>query len=137
MPRGENLDRTHQVNAGKRPRAGRIGAKSASNKGVVEELAARYNESLDAATLRLQIAKANTQELEEKKRRQDLDVSRGLLVSKEQAIDLAQSCLLRASTVFDMLPEKLRDRLPATEHHICELVDDIIRECRDEVSKID
>ena len=136
MPRGENLDRTHQTKAGKRPRPGRIGAKGASKESI-EELAARHNESLDAATLRLQIAKANTQELEEKKRRQDLDVSRGLLVSKEQAIDLAQSCLLRASTVFDMLPEKLRDRLPATEHHICELVDDIIRECRDEVSKID
>ena len=136
MPRGENLDRTHQVNAGKRPRAGRIGAKGAP-KEVIEELAAQFGESLDAATLRLQIAKANTQELEEKKRRQDLDVSRGLLVSKQEAVDLAQSCLLRAAQVFDMIPERLRDRLDPGDHHVCELLDDIIRESRTEVSNID
>ena len=136
MPRGENLDRTHQVNAGKRPRAGRIGAKGAP-KEVIEELATQFGESLDAATLRLQIAKANTQELEETKRRQDLEVARGLLVSKADAVDLAQACLLRAATVFDMLPERLRDRLDPSLHHVCDLVDDIIRECRQEVANID
>ena len=97
----------------------------------------RPNESLDEATLRLQIARADTEELDRQKRQIEIDKAKGLLVSKEAAVDLAQQALLRASQVFDMLPEKLRDKLEPSQHYLCEIVDDIIRECRSEVANID
>lgn len=102
-----------------------------------EEAAVKFGESLDAATLRLQIARANTEELDQQKRQLELDKAKGALVSKDAAVDLAQACLLRAATVFDMLPERLRDRLDPSLHHVCDVVDEIIRDCRTEVATID
>lgn len=91
-------------------------------------------ETLDEATLRLQRARADTEELDRQKRQLDLDVANGKLISKNEATDLAQAAVLRVCQILDLIPERLRDRLPPSLYHICAELDDVIRQARTEIA---
>lgn len=102
--RGENLTAAHQRAAGIRPRPGK------SKPSPAAVAAAKLpTETMDEASLRLQIARADTEELDRQKRQLDLDVARGALVTKEAAVDLAQAAVLRVVQILDLLPERARD----------------------------
>lgn len=116
--------------AGEKERAARMAPRAP--RGAAKEK--RPNETLDEATLRLQRARADTEELDRAKRQLELDKAQGLLVSKEEAVDITQQALLIVCQIFDMLPERLRDRLDPSQHNVCEILDDIIREARTEVA---
>ena len=109
---------------------------SKPNPGKVAAEAEANGETLDQATLRLQRARADTEELDRQKRQLELDRARGLLVEKDEAVDLAQAAVLRVCQVLDLLPERLRDRLDPNDHHVCEVVDEVIREARTEVATL-
>jgi hypothetical protein len=124
--RGENLTAAHQRSAGIRPRPGKSRPSPAA---VVA--AKRPDESMDEASLRLQIARADTEELDRQKRQHDLDLARGAVVTKEQAVDLAQAAVLRVVQILDLLPEKVRDLgHPPTPEDL----EAIIRAARQEIS---
>lgn len=133
MPQGENLTRGHQTRVGSRPRPGKIGAKGVA-KTEIEEQARINGESLDEATLRLQVARADTEELDRQKRQLELDKAKGLLVTKDEAVDLAQQAVLRVVAILDLLPERLRDRLDPEHYEACDILDDIIRQARSDVA---
>lgn len=124
MPKGEHLDRSHQSLAGMRPRPGRRPSAAAVASAKLP------GETMDEASLRLQIARADTEELDRAKRALELDVARGELVTKSEAVDLAQEAVLRVVQILDMLPERMRARLPAHLHPACDEMDAIIREAR-------
>lgn len=126
MPKGEHLTRAHQSLAGMRPRPGR----GPSRKEV--EAQRLPTETMDEATLRLQIARADTEELDRKKRQLELDRARGELVTKDEAVDLAQAAVLRVCQVLDLLPERLRD---LGRQITLDDVDDAIRNARAEIAK--
>lgn len=129
MPKGEHLTRSHQSAAGMRPRPGRSKPSTAT-----AEKARRPGETLDEATLRLQVARADTEELDRQKRELDLAVARGALVTKDEAVDIAQAAVLRVCQVLDLIPERLRDRAPTCPAEIPAILDEIIREARAQVA---
>lgn len=127
-------DRAHQVMAGMMPRPGRGGSAK------VQALAASLppsDESLEDATLRLQRARADTEELDKAKRQWDLDVARGKYITKEAATDLAQAAVMRVCQILDIIPERLRDRLPPAQHGVCDALAEVIYQARQEVSRAD
>jgi hypothetical protein len=91
-------------------------------------------ETLDAATLRLQIARANAQETDAERKTLDLAVQRKLYISKEEAVDLGQESTLKVVGIFDLLPERMRDRMDPgatyTRDEVCCLLDEVIRDER-------
>lgn len=120
--------------AGMQPRPGR---KSSAK---VQALAASLppsDESLEEATLRLQRARADTEELDKAKRQWDLDVAKGKYITKEAATDLAQAAVLRVCQILDIIPERLRDRLPPAQHGVCDVLAEVIYQARQEVSRAD
>ena len=129
MPRGANLTDEHQRAAAMRPRPGQPGKTVRA-----AQLIRLSNETLDEAILRLQIAKADTEELDKAKRQLDLDVAQGRLITIEEAVDTAQAAVLRVCQILDLIPERLRDRLQPAERHICEILDEIIHSARAEVA---
>jgi len=132
MPKGEHLTKAHQSAAGMRPRPGRGPSKKA-----VAAVMAVTGETLEEATLRLQRARADTEELDRAKRQLELDVAAGKLVSRERAVDLAQQAVLRVCAILDLIPERLRDALPTHLHQACDYLDDVIRHARQEVARGD
>lgn len=135
MPQGENFTRAHQMAAAQRPRTsrGNKNKSSANAKPSVDPLVSRISgETMEEASLRLQQARADTEELDRQKRELELARERGALVSKEEAVDLAQAAVLRVCQVLDLLPERLRDLgRPVT----LDDVDDAIRAARAEIAK--
>lgn len=121
--RGEHLSRSHQIAAALLPRPGSLKAEAVRKPG----------ESLDEATLRLQVARADTEELDRQKRELELRKARGELVTKEEAVDLAQAAVLRVCQILDLIPERLRDRLPPELHAACDHLSDVIHEARTEI----
>lgn len=95
------------------------------------------DESLEDATLRLQRARADTEELDKAKRQWDLDVAKAKYVTKEAATDLAQAAVLRVCQILDIIPERLRDRLPSAQHGVCDALAEVIYQARQEVSRAD
>ena len=81
---------------------------SKSKGGTVTDPRVLPGESLDAATLRLQIARANNQELVEAKMRRELEQSRALLLTREESKQLTADCLERAGRVFDLLLKRFQ-----------------------------
>lgn len=122
--RGDHLTRSHQVASAMAPRP--VKASRA-------ELQRKPGESLDEATLRLQVARADTEELDRQKRELELRKARGEVVTKEEAVDLAQAAVLRVCQILDLIPERLRDRLPPELHAACEHLSDVIHEARTEI----
>ena len=153
MPSGDNLDSKHQSRVGSRPRPGRIGAKHKSKERILAEapppdptedleitdgVMSINQETLDAATLRLQIARANAQEEDAAKKRIELDALRGKMMTKEQAVDLSQAAVLAVVAILDLLPERIRMRIDAgamlSRDEFCAILDDEIREARQKVA---
>ena len=122
--RGKHLTRSHQVASAMAPRPIRASRVEAERK---------PGETLDEATLRLQVARADTEELDRQKRELELRKARGEVVTKEEAVDLAQAAVLRVCQILDLLPERLRDRLPPELHAACDHLADVIHEARTEV----
>ena len=132
MPSGEHLSKSHQTRVGSRPRPGRIGVGGMRQAAIEEQR--KPGETLDEATLRLQVARADTEELDRQKRQLELDKLRGAVVSKEDAVDLAQQAVLRVVAILDMIPEQLRDRLDPSHHFVCEILDALLRDARTKVA---
>lgn len=129
MPKGEHLDRAHQQRSSLLPRPGSL--KPSAGRAERER---QDDESLEDATLRLQVARADTEELDRQKREMELGQARGLLVTKEEAIDLAQAAVLRVCQILDLIPEKLRDKLAPDQYAACDFLDQIITDARTEVA---
>ena len=153
MPRGENLDHKHQVRSATKPRPSKLGARGMKKSRVLAEapppdptedleikdgVMTIDQETLDAATLRLQIARANAQEEDAAKKRIELDALRGKMMTKEQAVDLAQAAVLAVVAILDLLPERIRMRIDAgatmARDEFCAILDDEIREARQKVA---
>jgi hypothetical protein len=128
MPKGEKLTQAHQTSAAMRPRPGRKPSKQAV------EAQRMSGETMDQATLRLQVARADTEELDRAKRDLELRQARGDLVTKDEAVDLAQAAVLRVCQILDLLPERLRDRSPTISAEILVAIDEIIRDARTQVA---
>lgn len=130
MPKGSHLDHTHQVRSGMAPRPGRVTKAKADLVAVAEA----NGESLEEATLRLQRARADTEELDKRKRQIDIDVMTGRLITKDHAVDLAQKAVLRVVQILDLIPERLRDLLPPSAGEYCDTLDTLIKEARKEIA---
>jgi hypothetical protein len=122
---GSNLTKEHQQSAGRKLRPKRIPKKAVA-------AAQLSDETFDEAALRYQRARADTTELEREKRQLELDVARGKLVTRDEAVDLAQAAVLRVVAILDRLPERARDlgHAPSPEE-----LEAIILECRSEVAR--
>lgn len=130
MPKGSHLDRKHQILAGMAPRPGR----TRKAKADIAAEAEANGESLEEATLRLQRARADTEELDKRKRQIDIDIMTGRLITKDHAVDLAQKAVLRVVQILDLIPERLRDMLPPSAGEYCDALDTIIKEARKEIA---
>jgi hypothetical protein len=150
MSRGDHLTRSHQSRVGARPRPGKVGVKGMPKRQILaeapqpdpdEELSTDPDgnmtidgETLDAATLRLQIARANAQETDAERKTLDLAVQRKLYISKDEAVDLSQEVAIEIVGILDLLPEHMRDRMDPgatyTRDEVCYLLDEVIRDDR-------
>lgn len=103
MPRGSNLTAEHQAAAGRMNYRPRIpGGKASANP----------DESMEAASLRLQQAKADTETLDAQKRELDLAVARGKLIPVSTARDNLEREHLRWVAELDQLPHSVASVLP-------------------------
>jgi predicted RNase H-like HicB family nuclease len=68
-------------------------------------------ETLEEAVLRLQIAKADTEELDKQRRQIEIDKIRGDLVTKEQAKEVAEEVLHAAIREAEKMPSMIRAAL--------------------------
>lgn len=122
---GKNLDRTHQRKAGSRPRV-RIPGPS--------DIVRDPNETLDAAVLRYQQARADTEQLDAAKRQLELDLARGKLLTIEEHVDQGQAAMQRVCQLLDLLPERLRGKLSPEQCPILSFLEDIIHQARIDVA---
>lgn len=129
MPRGAHLTSAHQTSAAMRPRARKPSAREA-------EQAMEPGETMDQASLRLQRARADTEELDRAKRQLELDIASGALIPKERAVDVARGAIYRLCALMEQIPERMRDRLPQHLHEACDVIDDIVYELRVEAATI-
>lgn len=129
MPKGEHLDRAHQQRSSLMPRPGGLKPSSARAERERQE-----DESLEDATLRLQIARADTEELDRQKREMELDQARGLLITKEESVDIGQEAVLRVCQILDLLPERLRDKLTPDQYCVCDFLEQIIIDARTDIA---
>lgn len=104
MPQGSNLTAAHQAAAGRRniyprtPGASRVKPSP--------------NESMEDATLRLQQAKADTEELDAEKRSEELAVLRRELIPAAEARDAAEAIHLQWVAELEQLPHSVATALP-------------------------
>lgn len=99
--RGANLTPDHQRRAGSFPRV-RLPTPKKTKPG----------ESLEEATLRLQQAKATTEELDAEKRELELATLRGALIPAEDARDSLEAEHLRWVSELEQLPHSVVASLP-------------------------
>jgi hypothetical protein len=104
MARGENLTPAHQSLAGRKNIYPRLPS------GV--DRRANPDESLEDATLRLQQAKADTEQLDALKRQLELDTLKGTLVQAAQVRDNLEAEHLRWVSELDQLPHACTLALP-------------------------
>lgn len=141
MPKGEHLKTAHQVAAAMKPRtsgkrARERAAKIEAETGPVD--APESEEDLEAATLRLQIARANKEEWDTKRKRLDYEKERAKLITKDEAIDLSQAVALKMVTILDVLPERVRDRLPPGKDRdaFIDELEEVIAQAREDMAKV-
>ena len=133
MARGQNLTNEHQRKAAMAPRPRKpTQASAARNR--------KPKETMEEASLRLQPLVRTLEELDKEKRQLEIDQKRGLLILKEEAVDLAQAAIMEACKVFDLFPEQVRDRLPeellSYGDTICDIIENEVRIARTEVGSL-
>ena len=106
MPRGSHFTPAHQSAAGHK----NIHPRTPGGKQVAAK--AKSSETLDAATLRLQQAKADTEELDAEKRREELAVLRRGLIPEAESRDAAEAIHLQWVAEIEQLPHSVATSLP-------------------------
>ena len=103
MPKGSNLTAEHQAAAGRMNYRPRIpGGRAQANP----------DESMEDASLRLQQAKADTEQLDAQKREVELAVARGVLIPVATAKDNLEREHLRWVSELEQLPHTVASSLP-------------------------
>lgn len=105
MPKGSHLTTEHQRDAAQQPRPPRVPRE-------LRGLTAPSNETMNAALLRYQQAKADTESLDAEKRALDVAKARRELIPADEARDALEAVHLRWVAELDQLPHMVATSLP-------------------------